>query len=303
MTLPAVNPALPSSPNPYFQDNAFVRGDQQRANNGFIWDNFDYLDADLVDVRNRVTILEGRLPAGVILSYAGFTVPTRTLICNGAAVSRATYADLFSQIVPNRGAATISIAAPGLVTQSTHGLTTGESLFFTTTGALPTGLSANTLYFAVVNDTNTFWLATTFANALANVRITTTGSQSGVHTLFICPWGLGDGSLTFNLPDLRGAYLRGDGTSTLFTQNGTFPFGATYSDQFQGHWHQFTSGGQTIRLISNQVIAGSTYAAGNGVEYPQTATHNPVSDGTNGTTRTGTETRPNTRIVKYAITF
>lgn len=44
MTLPASNPALPSQPNPYFQDNAFVRGDQQRANNGFIWQNLEDLD-------------------------------------------------------------------------------------------------------------------------------------------------------------------------------------------------------------------------------------------------------------------
>lgn len=45
------DPALPSNPNPYFQDDGFVRGDQQRANNAQIW-------ADLLDLDDRVVILE-----------------------------------------------------------------------------------------------------------------------------------------------------------------------------------------------------------------------------------------------------
>jgi hypothetical protein len=47
LTLPSPNPGLPSFPNPYFQDNSFVRGDQQRANNGFIWNNLEYLANNL----------------------------------------------------------------------------------------------------------------------------------------------------------------------------------------------------------------------------------------------------------------
>jgi hypothetical protein len=43
LALPSPNPALPDFPNPYFQDNSFVRGDQQRANNGFVWANLEYL--------------------------------------------------------------------------------------------------------------------------------------------------------------------------------------------------------------------------------------------------------------------
>lgn len=44
MSLPNSDPSLPSNPAPLFQDNSFVRGDQQRANNQAIWGNLEYLE-------------------------------------------------------------------------------------------------------------------------------------------------------------------------------------------------------------------------------------------------------------------
>lgn len=87
-------------------------------------------------------------------------------------------------LLVDKGAATMTIAAPCVVTLSTHGLVTGDAVKFTTTGALPTGLVASAIYYAIRVDANTFNLATTLANALAGTKITTTGSQSGTHTLF-----------------------------------------------------------------------------------------------------------------------
>lgn len=78
--------------------------------------------------------------------------------------------------------ATMTIAAPGLVTLNSHGLSTGDAIFFTTTGALPTGVTASTQYYVIVNNSNSFWLATSIANAQAGTKITTSGSQSGTHT-------------------------------------------------------------------------------------------------------------------------
>jgi hypothetical protein len=46
-------------------------------------------------------LLEGGaslVPAGAVMSYAGSSAPTGWLLCNGAAVSRTTYADLFTAI-------------------------------------------------------------------------------------------------------------------------------------------------------------------------------------------------------------
>lgn len=80
--------------------------------------------------------------------------------------------------------ATITIASPGVVTIVGHGLTTGNKIYFTTTGALPTGLTASTTYYVIAVDASTFRLATSMTNAFAGTAINTSGSQSGVHTAF-----------------------------------------------------------------------------------------------------------------------
>jgi hypothetical protein len=80
--------------------------------------------------------------------------------------------------------ATITIASPAVVTRNAHGLLTGAPVYFTTTGALPTGLTANTVYYVTNPATDTFNLSTTLANATAGTKINTSGTQSGTHTLF-----------------------------------------------------------------------------------------------------------------------
>lgn len=44
MALPQDDPSLPSNPAPLFSDTDAVRGDHQRANNQYIWENFEYLN-------------------------------------------------------------------------------------------------------------------------------------------------------------------------------------------------------------------------------------------------------------------
>jgi hypothetical protein len=80
---------------------------------------------------------------------------------------------------------TVTIAAPGVITWTSHGLVSGQRIRLATTGALPTGLSINTTYWITVVDANTFKLSTSLANAQTATFITTTGSQSGVHTATI----------------------------------------------------------------------------------------------------------------------
>lgn len=77
---------------------------------------------------------------------------------------------------------TITIATPGVVTWTSHGLISGDIVYFTTTGALPTGLTASTIYWVTVINANTFNVSTTLANARTATFIATSGSQSGVHT-------------------------------------------------------------------------------------------------------------------------
>ena len=73
---------------------------------------------------------------------------------------------------------TVTIAAPGVVTATAHGLVAGDTVMLETDGALPTGLSADTIYYVVETvAANTFSLALT----KGGTAITTTGSQSGIH--------------------------------------------------------------------------------------------------------------------------
>lgn len=136
---------------------------------------------------------------GAIVPYAGRSAPSGYLLCDGSLVSRSTYASLFAVISPSQ-TFTVTIATPGVFTVTAHGLVVGDKVHLSTTGGLPSGLAANTDYFvSVVTDANTIRLATVPGGS----DIATSGSQSGVHTIYKSAWGKGDGSTTFQLPDFR----------------------------------------------------------------------------------------------------
>lgn len=86
----------------------------------------------------------------------------------------------------NSGTMTTTIATPGVGTFTAHGFTSGQRVQITTTGALPTGLTANTSYYLRIIDANTFNFCTSLANVAAGTYIATSGSQSGVHTITGC---------------------------------------------------------------------------------------------------------------------
>lgn len=77
------------------------------------------------------------------------------------------------------GTFTVTIASPAVVTKTAHGLENGMAVTLSTTGALPTGLTAGTVYYVRDRAADTFRLAATSGGAAIN----TTGSQSGAHTL------------------------------------------------------------------------------------------------------------------------
>ncbi len=83
-----------------------------------------------------------------------------------------------AMIATRSSTVTISIASPGIVTWSANGVPDGTPVILTTTGALPTGLTAGEIYYVVNRATGTFQLSATLNGA----AIVTTGSQSGTHT-------------------------------------------------------------------------------------------------------------------------
>jgi len=148
---------------------------------------------------------------GEVRMWAPPTAPTGWLMCDGSSQSRTTYADLFAAICPILGTATMTIASPCVVTFTAHGLNAGDKIFFTTTGALPTGVAANTIYYVIAAGiaANTFRFSATDGGAAIN----SSGSQSGVHTLRRAPFSI-PSSTNFNLPNFLGRSPLGVGDST-----------------------------------------------------------------------------------------
>jgi hypothetical protein len=73
---------------------------------------------------------------------------------------------------------TMTIASPGVVTWTANGLPNGAAVVLTTSGALPTGLTAGAVYYVLNRTTNTFQLT----DIVGGAPIVTSGSQSGTHT-------------------------------------------------------------------------------------------------------------------------
>lgn len=171
-----------------------------------------YIDAAIAALATNGQIAQ----PGDVMPLAAATIQSGWLECNGQTVSRTTYANLWAALKNSMGTMTVTIASPAVVSFTAHGLYTGEGVYLTTTGALPTGLSANTMYYVIELTANTFKLASSYANALAGTAINTSGSQSGTHTLVYCPWGNGDGSTTFSVPSFNGRVLVGRDSSGTF---------------------------------------------------------------------------------------
>jgi hypothetical protein len=76
---------------------------------------------------------------------------------------------------------TMTIASPCVVTKTSHGLAEGDTITIKTTGALPTGLTVDTVYYLVNVTTNTFELAATENGTSIN----TSGTQSGTHKMYL----------------------------------------------------------------------------------------------------------------------
>lgn len=117
-------------------------------------------------------------------------------------------------------------------------------------------------------------------------------------------WGVGDGSTTFNVPDLRGMFVRGTGTNATGSSSGAVgPSVGTYAaDTYLNHTH--TDSGHTHPYLA-PTRGGTAGPGGVGTGYapPNDSTYTTSSGTANIQTSTtgGTETKPKNYGVLYII--
>lgn len=223
------------------------------------------------------------VPIGTVLDFAGpaRSIPPKYLPWDGSQISRTTYPLLFSYLNPTIGTFTVTLASPGVFTLNAHGLGDGDGIWFTTTGALPTGIVANTRYFVVNSTTNTFQVSATYGGAAINTSV----SQSGVHTAYESPHGVGDGSTTFHLGDARGRASIGAGTGTA-TGATRWPVGRAPTSGKGGeethtlitaeipvHGHTVTDSGHDHQIHWGIAGGGVNFSDGGGANF-----HNEFTD-------------------------
>lgn len=77
-------------------------------------------------------------------------------------------------------AVVISISSPAIATLATHGLNINDTIIFSTTGTLPTGVVAGQTYYVTnIVDANNL----KFSASLNGTPVITTGTQNGTHTM------------------------------------------------------------------------------------------------------------------------
>lgn len=153
---------------------------------------------------------------GMIADFVTPVAPTGWLECTGASVSRTTYSDLFAvQTIQQSGTRTSgSPIITGLA--STTNIKAGYKV-----GG--TGITNGSTIVSV--------------DSSSQVTISINATSSGTSTVIVSPWGLGNGSTTFNLPDVT--------TSGKFRRSRTSSvnIGTSQTDQNQSHTHTGTTSG------------------------------------------------------------
>jgi microcystin-dependent protein len=123
-------------------------------------------------------------------------------------------------------------------------------------------------------------------------------TYSNLHSKIGVSYGSGDGSTTFNLPDLRGYFIRGSGTNSDGTASGSFA--TKQSDDVKPHSHPVSWAFGTCVLSVQEIQGGRSTGSATTVTDINVSTGFP-SASIAIQTNLGTETRPKNIAMMYCI--
>jgi microcystin-dependent protein len=211
---------------------------------------------------------------------SGDTV-TPTKLNNARTVSEIVNADIKSDAAI--GLSKLATGAlPTAITVATANILDGNvTLAKLVTAVQQSLVPAGAVQAFAMNSAPTGWLA---ADGTAVSRSTYAALFAAIGTTY----GVGDGSTTFALPDLRGIFVRGSGTNSDGTASGTF--GAKQADELKSHTH-----GAALTYLYGRtgVTTNSIAVGGDNADYGRDFL---AATG-------GTETRPKNIAMLYCIKF
>jgi len=168
-------------------------------------------------------------PRRVARISSPLTTATLTLSTNTRYIATAGSLQSWTLPTTTDKTCTVSNASPAIITSTAHGFKNGDPVYFTTDGALPSGLTANTTYRIKAATANTFQVATTFNG----VSINTTTDGSGLHTAKKQNFELHDeieimvsGAGGVIVPSPTDSYIRQGASTTTLSGSLTIPQGS-----------------------------------------------------------------------------
>lgn len=228
----------------------------------------------------------------VLLNASAFTAAATTVPCvlqlvdllSYATLTNATISAVGTKTLVNTEAVTFS-SSSGLLMTTVADYADLTPVSFTTTGALPTGLVAGTIYWTIRVSATTSRLATSLTNAVATTAIAFTDAGSGTNTMSVRLPRYSDGAgvqafLTASTAGTAGAgtfqltYTNSAGTGSRTTPSSpalptntavspllTVPYSGTGSGKF-GPFFPLAAGDAGIRSIQNIILASAGVTTG-----------------------------------------
>jgi len=201
-----------TSGTPPDDPTTFADGDFAIDSSGIVW-IYNYSG----NIWNPVISNASQYLAGAITAFGGVVLPTGWLKCDGSTQSRTTFAALWKTLSTEQFVGT----ANAFVGSTTAGSATVSGIPTAITDILQPGWP--------IEGSPIFANSTISSVSSGSIVLSHAATATATGALVAAPWGLGNGTSTFNLPDLRGRTAVGTGALNTVAQPTLSIGSSTYS--------------------------------------------------------------------------